>query len=157
RRVQSHDVLSQLDNVPPPEVADVAAERDAVGAVVVDCVDPAVDLARREHEAAALAERHDLLHEVFALADHSLLIWRRNLSERSWRSRWCSSWPSRTRSTSPSSSPASLRRRYRSMSPTPMTRSTLSAWTGVEAMPGRVHSGQRKPPAGAENAAGASG
>src|SRR5256886_7912370 len=48
----------------PPELADVAPEGDAVGPVVVQPPETAVDLAGGVHEPAALAERRDLLHQI---------------------------------------------------------------------------------------------
>src|SRR5437660_2670876 len=70
RRLQADDVVPQLDNVPPPEVSDVAAQCDAVGAVVVQRVDATVDLAGLIDEATAFAQRHDLLHQLLAFEDH---------------------------------------------------------------------------------------
>src|SRR5690606_15159107 len=52
RRVETDDVLARGDHRPPPGLLDVALEFDAERAVVVAGVDPAVDLAALEHEAA---------------------------------------------------------------------------------------------------------
>ena len=57
--VEPDDVLALLDHRPPPRPLDVVLQLDAERAVVPDRVDPAVDLARREHEAAPLRERDD--------------------------------------------------------------------------------------------------
>ena len=71
RALQADHVLPELDHVPPPEVADVAPERHSVVTVVVDGVDPAVDLAGLENETAPLAERGHLLHQVCSFPDHA--------------------------------------------------------------------------------------
>ena len=55
------DVLALLDHRPPPGALDVVLQLDAQGPVVPDRVDAAVDLARREDEAAPLGERDDRL------------------------------------------------------------------------------------------------
>ncbi len=60
-RVEPDDVLALLDHRPPPRALDVVLQLDAERPVVPDGVDPAVDLGAREHEAAALRERHDRL------------------------------------------------------------------------------------------------
>ena len=57
--VEPDDVVALLDHRPPPGALDVVLELDPERAVVPDRVDAAVDLARREDEAAALGERHD--------------------------------------------------------------------------------------------------
>ena len=74
RRLQTDHVVPQLDQVPPPELADVALERHAVGAIVVEPGEAAVDLARLEDESAPLAERGDLLHEVVAGDRHQWTV-----------------------------------------------------------------------------------
>ena len=61
RRVDRDDVVAIGEHRPPPLVLDVVLEQDAVVAVVVGRADAAVDLRRREDEAAALAERDDLV------------------------------------------------------------------------------------------------
>ncbi len=62
RRVDRDDVVALLQHRPPPLALDVALQQDAVVAEVVGRADAAVDLRGGEHEAAALAERHDLVH-----------------------------------------------------------------------------------------------
>ena len=62
RRVDRHDVVALLQHRAPPLVLDVRLQQHAVVAVVVRRADAAVDLRGREDEAAALAQRHDLLH-----------------------------------------------------------------------------------------------
>ena len=57
--VEPDDVVALLDHRPPPGALDVVLELDAERAVVPDRVDAAVDLARREDEAAPLRERDD--------------------------------------------------------------------------------------------------
>ena len=57
--VEPDDVVALLDHRPPPGALDVVLELDPERAVVPDRVDAAVDLARREDEAAPLRERHD--------------------------------------------------------------------------------------------------
>jgi len=71
RGLQPDHVVAELDRVPPPELADVAPEGDAVGPVVVQPPETAVDLAGGVHEPAALAERRDLLHQVLTFTDHA--------------------------------------------------------------------------------------
>ena len=61
-RVQGDDVVALVDHRPPPRVLDVVLEQDAVVPVVVGVAEAAVDLRRGEDEAAALAQRHDLVH-----------------------------------------------------------------------------------------------
>ena len=62
RRVERDHVVALLEHRPPPLVLDVVLEQHAVVAVVVARPEAAVDLAAREHEAAPLAQRHDLVH-----------------------------------------------------------------------------------------------
>ena len=62
RRVERDDVVALLQHRPPPLALDVVLEQHAVVAVVVARAEPAVDLAAREHEAAPLAQRDDLVH-----------------------------------------------------------------------------------------------
>src|SRR5712692_6642078 len=50
----------------PPQVADRALHRDPVGPVVVEARHSAVDLARREDEAASLGQRDDFFHQLIA-------------------------------------------------------------------------------------------
>src|SRR5579864_2425612 len=70
RRFQAHHVVAQVDHVPPPQIADRPLQRHAVRAVVVEARQPAVDLARRVDEAAALGQRHDLVHQLLARDGH---------------------------------------------------------------------------------------
>ena len=64
-----------LDHVAPPGVAQVVLELNAERAVVPEPVDAAVDIGRREHEAAALGERHDAFHAFAACGlGHPLLL-----------------------------------------------------------------------------------
>ena len=62
RRVQRDDVVALLQHRVPPGVDDVALEQHAVVPVVVGVGDAAVDLRGGEDQAAALAQRHDLVH-----------------------------------------------------------------------------------------------
>ena len=62
RRVERDDVVALLHHRLEPVRADVVLQQDAVVPVVVRRAEPAVDLRRREHEAAPPAERHDLVH-----------------------------------------------------------------------------------------------
>src|SRR5688500_17859364 len=62
RRVERHDVVALGEHRAPPLVLDVGLQQDAVVAVVVRRPQATVDLRRGEHEAASLAERHDLVH-----------------------------------------------------------------------------------------------
>ena len=57
--VEPDDVVALLDHRPPPGALDVVLELDAERTVVPDGVDAAVDLRRREDEAAPLGERDD--------------------------------------------------------------------------------------------------
>ena len=61
---QSSPTMSSriVDVVAPPGVLDVPLQLDAERAVVPEAVDAAVDLARREDEPPALAERDQLVH-----------------------------------------------------------------------------------------------
>ena len=59
--VEADHVVAQLHHRAPPGVLDVAEQQHAEGAVVVGRPEPAVDLRRREHEAAPLAEVDDLV------------------------------------------------------------------------------------------------
>src|SRR5581483_6556524 len=61
--VEADDVGARVDEVAPPCLLDVVPQLDAERAVVPHAVEAAVDLAAGEDEAAALAERHKLLHE----------------------------------------------------------------------------------------------
>ena len=54
RRLQADHVVSQLDHVTPPQVADRPLQGDPVRAVVVEARQAAVDLARRVDEPPAL-------------------------------------------------------------------------------------------------------
>ena len=57
--IEPDDVVALLDHRPPPGALDVVLELDAERPVVPDGVDAAVDLARREDEAAPLRQRDD--------------------------------------------------------------------------------------------------
>src|SRR5215212_962150 len=61
-RVERHDVVALEDHRLEPACPDVVLEQHAVVAVVVCRAEAAVDLGRREHEAAPPAQRDDLLH-----------------------------------------------------------------------------------------------
>ncbi len=61
RRVDEDDVVALLDHRPHPGVAHVAQHQRAERAVVVGAAEAAVDLRRREHEAAPLGEVDDLV------------------------------------------------------------------------------------------------
>ena len=62
RRVEREDVVALLHHRLQPGVLDVLLQEDAVVAVVVGGAEPAVDLRRREDEAAPASERDDLVH-----------------------------------------------------------------------------------------------
>ena len=61
--VEADHVVAQLHHRAPPGVLDVAQQQHADGPVVVGRAEAAVDLRRREHEAAALREVDDLVEE----------------------------------------------------------------------------------------------
>ena len=65
RGVDQHDVVALLHHRLEPTGADVVLDEHAVVAVVEGRAEPAVDLGRREHEAAPTAERDDLVHGHF--------------------------------------------------------------------------------------------
>ncbi len=62
RRVERHDVVALLQHRAPPLGLDVALQQHPVVAEVVGRAHPSVDLRGGEDEAAALAQRHDLVH-----------------------------------------------------------------------------------------------
>ena len=62
--VEADDVVAQLHHRAPPGVLDVAQQQHAEGPVVVGGAEAAVDLGRREHEAAPLAEVDDLVEQL---------------------------------------------------------------------------------------------
>jgi hypothetical protein len=62
RAVQALDVVALAHDAAPPERLQVVLELDAERPVVPEPVDPAVDLARLEHEPTPGAERDDVLH-----------------------------------------------------------------------------------------------
>jgi hypothetical protein len=62
RGIEDDDVLALLHHRPQPDRAEVRFQQHAVVTVVVRRAEAAVDLRRREDEAAAPRERHDLLH-----------------------------------------------------------------------------------------------
>ena len=64
RRVDADHVLAAVDHEAPPLVHQVALELDAHRAVVVGRAQAAIDLRALEHEAPALAQGHDLLHQL---------------------------------------------------------------------------------------------
>ena len=64
--VEADHVVAQLDHGAPPGVLDVAQHVDPERAVVVGGAEAAVDLGRREDEAAGAAQPHHLLHQVVA-------------------------------------------------------------------------------------------
>ena len=59
--VDQHDVVALLDHRPDPRVLDVAQHQRAERPVVVGAAEPAVDLRRRVHEPAPLAQVDDLI------------------------------------------------------------------------------------------------
>ena len=65
--VEADHVVAQLHHRAPPGVLDVAQQQHADGPVVVGGAEAAVDLGRREHEAAALRQVDDLLHQIRGL------------------------------------------------------------------------------------------
>jgi hypothetical protein len=70
--VEGDDVVALLHHRAPPLGLDVRLELYAVVPVVVGRGQPAVDLRRREDEAAALAQRDDLVHrdDILGLGRH---------------------------------------------------------------------------------------
>ena len=65
--VEADDVVAQLHHRPPPGVLHVAQHQHAERAVVVGGAEAAVDLGRREHEAAPLGEVDDLVEQPASL------------------------------------------------------------------------------------------
>src|SRR5205085_6408611 len=85
--VKADDVVAQLHHRPPPGVHHVALQQHAQRPVVIRRPEPAVDIARREDEAAPLAQVDDLLHAVGRRLGHDARAYRptfTNLSRR-WR------------------------------------------------------------------------
>ena len=78
--VEPDDVVAQLHHRAPPRVLDVAQQEHADRAVVVGRAETAVDLGRREHEATALREVDDLLHQIGVRRSWQIGV------RRSWRS-----------------------------------------------------------------------
>src|SRR5438045_6859221 len=64
RGVEPLDVVALSDHRAPPSVLQIALELDAERAVIPDGSGAAVDLRGLKHEAAPLAERHELFHHV---------------------------------------------------------------------------------------------
>ena len=62
--VEADDVVALLHHRPPPGLHHVALEQHAERPVVVGRPEPAVDLARREHEAPPLGQVDDLLGQI---------------------------------------------------------------------------------------------
>ena len=75
RRVDRDDVVAFLQHRAPPLVLDVGLQQHAVVAVVVGRADAAVDLRGGEDEAAALAQRDDLVHRDGGLLAHQGCGW----------------------------------------------------------------------------------
>src|SRR5580704_10165732 len=73
RRVDADDVISLLHVRPPPGVLHVAQHVHAEWPVVVRRPEPAVNLRRREDEAATFAQVHHRLEERFALLCRALI------------------------------------------------------------------------------------
>ena len=70
--VERDHVVALLHHRAEPPAPDVVLHQDAVVAVVVRRAEAAVDLRRREDEAAPLAQRHDLVHRHrFGLVRHA--------------------------------------------------------------------------------------
>ena len=63
-RLDALDVVAKVHHRLPPALPDVAAQAHTERSEVVHSVEPAVDLARRVHEAALLAQRDELLDDV---------------------------------------------------------------------------------------------
>jgi hypothetical protein len=61
-RVERHDVVAFEHHCLEPALTDVVLQQDAVVPVVVRGAEAAVDLRRREDEAAPPRQRHDLIH-----------------------------------------------------------------------------------------------
>src|SRR3954453_12922032 len=82
RRVERDDIVALLDHGVPPEIRDVALEQHAVVPVVVRVGDSAVDLGGGEDQAAALAERDDLVERSCGHRTPSLglAVWARGLA-----------------------------------------------------------------------------
>src|SRR5690606_26825149 len=78
RRLEADDVLAGVDHRAPPLVHQVALELDAHRAVVVRAAQTPIDLRALENEAPALAQGHDLLHQLgffaFGLAHRRPLV-----------------------------------------------------------------------------------
>jgi hypothetical protein len=71
RGVQRDDVVTLLEHRVPPGVDDVALEQHAVVPIVIGVGDPPVDLGGGEDQAAALAQRHDLVHRHDVFGGHA--------------------------------------------------------------------------------------
>src|SRR6266851_2747572 len=63
---QADDIVPQLHHMAPPQIANRPLHRDPIRSVVVEARHSAVDLARREVEAAPLRERYDFFHQLVA-------------------------------------------------------------------------------------------
>ena len=63
-RIESLDVVAGFDHFVPPEVFDGALHARAVGAVVPESVESAVDFRTGKYESAALAQADDLIHQL---------------------------------------------------------------------------------------------
>jgi hypothetical protein len=62
RAVDPDHVVAERDIVAPPGVLDVPLQLDPERSVIPEAVEAAVDLARREDDPSALAERNQLVH-----------------------------------------------------------------------------------------------
>ena len=67
RGVETDDVVAHLDHRTPPGVLDVALEQHAERPVVPGGTEPAVDVGRREHQAAPLREIDDTVHQFWVV------------------------------------------------------------------------------------------
>ena len=64
RGVESYDVVAFFHHFAPPELFDCALHRGSVRAVIPETVEAAVNFRALKHKTAALAQRHDLVHQL---------------------------------------------------------------------------------------------
>ncbi|MPM55592.1 hypothetical protein SDC9_102389 [bioreactor metagenome] len=62
-RVESFDIVAGFDHFVPPERFHRALHPRAVGAVIPEAVDAAIDFGTRKNESAPLAQRYDFFHQ----------------------------------------------------------------------------------------------
>ena len=65
RTIESDHVVAFAHHHAPPVILEVALQLDAERTVIPDAIEPAVDLAGLENEAAPFAQADDLLHPLW--------------------------------------------------------------------------------------------